>query len=65
MSCLLLSTRQGLVHIQQPELNTYQYALTFCTTGVSSLLMSVRKVSNCKQLQYFAASYKHAGCNTE
>jgi hypothetical protein len=58
-----LSMRQWPVHSRQSELNTYQYAFTFCTMGLNSTATSVGKVSNCKQTQYFVAFYKHASCN--
>jgi hypothetical protein len=39
MSCFH-STRQGLVHIQQPGLHGYWYALMICTTSLSSFPIS-------------------------
>jgi hypothetical protein len=41
------------------------YVPTICTTGLSSFLMSVGKVSHCKQLHYFVAFCKHVACNAE
>jgi hypothetical protein len=45
-------------------LNWYCYTLSFVPLD-SLHFLSVGKVSNCKQLQYLVAFYKHAACNTE
>jgi hypothetical protein len=58
----LFSTAEGLVHIQLSILNIYSNGLTFYTTGLTSFPVSIEKVSNCIQLQYFVVFYKDVAC---
>jgi hypothetical protein len=66
MSChvCLFSPGLDLVHVQPSALNRYWYVLRFVPWD-SVHFLSVRNVSNCKQLQCLVAFYIHVACNTQ